>query len=149
MSYESYLYEPSCLPRAYPRVEAVVAPDLPSRPPSRLYLSPRNGTMGGMRRETETVTALDATSTGVWWVYTCGGTIHVWDMEQRTLLRAPGRESEAGTMRFDGDPVDILKVARYPRIGGRSAVVFQHPDDPLRVVVRESSTIERIERPPR
>lgn len=102
-----------------------------------------------MRREPETVTALDATSTGVWWVTTQGGTVHVWDLDTRTLLRAPGRESEAGTMRFDGAAVDILKVARYPRLGGRSAVIFQHPTDPNRVVVRESSTIERIERPPR
>lgn len=102
-----------------------------------------------MRREAETVTALDATSTGVWWVTTQGGTVHVWDLDTRTLLRAPGAGSEAGEMRFDGDPVDILKVTRYPRIGGRSAVVFQHPDDPNRVVVRESSTIVKIERPPR
>lgn len=101
-----------------------------------------------MRRTTETVTSLDETSTGVWWVTTTGGTVHVWNLDAMTLLRAPGAASLAGEMRFDGDPQQILAVGRYPVVGTGFLVAFQHPTDPNRIVFRESSDIVRIERPP-
>lgn len=49
-----------------------------------------------MRHTTETVTELTAADTGVWWVHTTGGTVHVWNLDAGTLLRAPGAGSEAG-----------------------------------------------------
>ena len=91
---------------------------------------------------------LDETSTGVWWVTTTGGTVHVWNLDAMTLLRAPGAASLAGEMRFDGDPQQILAVGRYPVVGTGFLVAFQHPTDPNRIVFRESSDIVRIERPP-
>lgn len=100
-------------------------------------------------RKTETVTELDATSTGVWWVTTQGGTIHIWNLDNGTLMRAPGRDSLAGGMRFDGTPVEVLEVGRYPRVGEGFAAALRHPTDPLRVVFRSSSDIVKIERAPR
>lgn len=97
-------------------------------------------------RKAEAVTVLTAASTGVWWVRTQGGTVHVWDLDEMTLLRARGVDSPTGAMRFDGDAVEILDVGRWPVVGQGFLVAFQHPTDPLRVVVRTSSDIERIER---
>lgn len=99
--------------------------------------------------KTETVTELDATSTGIWWVTTQGGTIHVWNLDAGTLLRAPGAASLTGEMRFDGEPVEILEVRLYPRVGEGFAAALRHPTDPLRVVFRTSSDIVKIERAPR
>lgn len=96
----------------------------------------------------EVITALSAADTGVWWVTTQGGTIHVWNLDSMTLLRSRGGDSPTGAMRFDGDAVEILDVGRWPVVGQGFLVALQHPDDPLRVVVRTSSDIVRIERAP-
>lgn len=98
------------------------------------------------KKTAETVIALSPASTGVWWVTTQGGTVHVWDMDNITLMRAPGAASLTGEMRFDGSPVEILEVRLYPRVGDGFLLAFQHPTDPERVVVRGSSDIVKIER---
>lgn len=98
------------------------------------------------KKTAETDTELTAADTGVWWVTTQGGTVHVWDCDAGTILRAPGAASLTGEMRFDGSPVQLLEVRFYPRVGAGFLLAFQHPDDPERVVVRGSSDIVRIER---
>lgn len=99
--------------------------------------------------KTETVTELTAADTGTWWVTTTGGTVHIWDMDAGTLMRAPGAASLTGEMRFDGSPVQVLEVGRYPRVGEGFAAALRHPTDPVRVVFRSSSDIVKIERAPR
>lgn len=98
--------------------------------------------------EVETVAALTARDTGVWWVYTQGGTVHIWNLDAMTLLRSRGGDSPTGAMRFDGTPQQILDVGRWPAVGDGFVVAFQHPIDPERGVVRGSSDIVRIERAP-
>lgn len=99
-------------------------------------------------QEVETVAALSAADTGVWWVTTQGGTVHSWNLDAMTLPRARGGDSPTGAMRFDGSPVEILDVGRWPRVGEGFLVALQHPTDAQRIVFRESSDIVRIERAP-
>ncbi|MFZ2237985.1 MAG: hypothetical protein WAV90_00420 [Gordonia amarae] len=97
--------------------------------------------------ETEPVTELTPESRGVWWVHTTGGTVHVWDMEELTVLRAPGVDSRSGEMRFDGDPQPLVAVLMWPRVGECSLIAFWHPEEDDRIVTRISSVITRITRP--
>lgn len=102
-----------------------------------------------MNTASETVTELCPHSDGVWWVSTQGGTVHVWDLDAATVTRAPGGDSLAGDMRWDGEPRPLLVVFSWPRVGASALFVLQHPDDPNRVTYRTCSTIERITRAPR
>lgn len=102
-----------------------------------------------MSKTRETVTELTANSSGVWWVHTTGGTVHIWDCDAGTILRSPGAASLTGEMRFDGTPVQVLEVRLYPEVGAGFLLAFQHPTDPERVVVRGSSDIVKIQRAPR
>lgn len=97
-------------------------------------------------QETDTVTELTASDTGVWWVSTQGGTVHIWNLDTMTLMRSRGGDSPTGAMRFDGAPVELLEVGRWPAVGQGFLAAFQHPTDPNRVVLRESSDIVKIER---
>lgn len=102
-----------------------------------------------MSTEVEAVTELCPHAEGVWWVYTQGGTIHVWNLDARTVTRAPGGESLAGTMRWDGEPRPLLVVFSWPKVGSSALFVLQHPSDPNRVTYRTCSTITAITRAPR
>lgn len=96
-----------------------------------------------MSKARETLPELDAESEGIWWVTTASGTVHVWDMDKGTVLRAP---SAARPLRFDGEPLPIALVTRYPRVGDCAVVAFPHPADPERAVVRTSTAVVSIER---
>lgn len=96
----------------------------------------------------EGVSELGPDSRGVWWVQTQGGTVHVWDLEEGTVLRAPGADSAAGTMRFDGDARRLLAIQVWPKVGECALFMLQHPHEEGRVVVRTCSIITNITRAP-
>lgn len=81
------------------------------------------------------------------WKVTTQGSEHIWDMNNRTYMRLPGKESRAGTFSHDGEAQPITHVDLYPKVGGFSRVWFDDPDFPEHVeLFRQSSTITRIER---
>lgn len=94
---------------------------------------------------TETVTELDAASTGVWWVTTVSGAVHVWDFDAKTVTRA--RPDDETGMRWDGDAVPVVQVIDYPCIGRGFGVVLDTPGVDGCVTIRTSSDVVRIERP--
>ena len=96
-----------------------------------------------MSRTRESLPELTADSKGIWWVTTASGTVHIWDMDKGTVLRAP---NAVRPLRFDGEWLPITLVTRYPRVGAQSVAAFPHPADPERAVVRTSATVLRIER---
>ncbi|MCB0929882.1 MAG: hypothetical protein KDB70_18685 [Mycobacterium sp.] len=102
-----------------------------------------------MSTDVETVTELCEHDTGVWWVHTSGGTVHVWDLDRRAITRAPGAESLAGEMRWDGDARPLLAVFSWPRVGSSALFVLLHPAGDGRVTYRTCSTVTRITRAPR
>ncbi|BBX35949.1 hypothetical protein MMAG44476_20024 [Mycolicibacterium mageritense DSM 44476 = CIP 104973] len=87
---------------------------------------------------------LDAASTGVWWVTTISGAVHVWDFDAMTIARA--RPDDDTVMRWDGDAVSIVSVIDYPRIGHGFGVVLDTPGVDGCVTIRTSSDVVRIER---
>lgn len=89
---------------------------------------------------------LDAASTGVWWVTTVSGAVHIWDFDAMTITRA--RPNADTGMRWDGDPVSIVTVIEYPRIGMGFGVVLDTPGADDMVTIRTSSDVLRIERSP-
>ncbi|BBY99436.1 hypothetical protein [Mycolicibacterium fallax] len=97
----------------------------------------------------ETATELCEHDTGVWWVQTTGGTVHVWDLDRRTITRSPGIDSETGEMRWDGEPRPLLAVFAWPRVGEQALFILEHPDYPDRITYRTCSTVTRITRAPR
>lgn len=90
---------------------------------------------------------LDAASTGVWWVHTVSGAVHIWDMDNQTVTRA--RPDEDTGMRWDGAAVSIVTVVEYPRVGTGFGVVLDTPGVDGCVTIRTSSDVVRIQRPPR
>ena len=95
---------------------------------------------------TETVDELTPETGGVWLVTTQGST-HVWDLDNMTYERRPGSESKAGPFVLDGEPQRITKVYIWPKVGERSFVWYDDPDDPLFMEqFRISSRIDKIER---
>lgn len=96
--------------------------------------------------KTETITELDAASTGTWWVTTTSGAVHVWDFDAMTITRA--RPNAATGMRWDGDSVSIVTVIEYPRIGYGFGVVLDTPGEANCVTVRASSDVVSISRAP-
>lgn len=99
-----------------------------------------------MSKTREAVTELTANSTGVWWVTTSSGAVHIWDFDHQTVTRA--RPDDDTGMRWDGDPVSIVTVVEYPRVGSGFGVVLDTPGVEGMVTIRASSDVVRIERPP-
>jgi hypothetical protein len=72
---------------------------------------------------------------------------HVWDLDAGTYMRVPGSASRS--FRSDGVARRITMVECWPRVGQRSFVWFDDPDDPAgREHYRVSAPIESIERLP-
>ena len=72
---------------------------------------------------------------------------HVWDLDAGTYMRMPSSASQS--FQSDGVPRRITMVEWWPRLGQRSFVWFDNPDDPAgREHYRVSSPIESIERLP-
>lgn len=97
-------------------------------------------------QEVETVTELTARDTGVWWVTTASGAVHVWDFDAMTVTRA--RPCECVGMRWDGDAVPIVTVVEYPRVGRGFGVVLDTPGVDGCVTIRASSDVVSISRAP-
>ena len=72
---------------------------------------------------------------------------HVWDLDAGTYMRVPSSASQS--FQCDGVPHRITMVEWWPRLGQRSFVWFDDPDDPAgRAHYRVSSPIQSIERFP-
>lgn len=99
-----------------------------------------------MSKTREAVTELTAASTGVWWVTTISGAVHIWDMDSMTVTRA--RPCEHTGMRWDGSTIPIVHVVEYPRVGMGFGVALDTPGVEGMVTIRTSSDVVRIERPP-
>jgi len=84
--------------------------------------------------------------TGRWQVTTQGST-HIWDLGAMTYERHPGPTSRAGSFDYDGIPLPITRVERWPTVGASSFVWFDDPGLPeLLERYRISSTIKEIRR---
>ncbi len=104
-------------------------------------------TIGDMSDETTDIPVyLTPESKGVWWVTTISGAVHIWDFDSMTITRA--RPCEHTGMRWDGDPVGIVTVVEYPRVGQGFGVVLDTPGVQDMVTIRTSSDVLRIERAP-
>lgn len=81
------------------------------------------------------------------WLVRSGRSRHVWDLDARTYMRMPSSASQP--FEYDGVPHRITMVEWWPRLGQRSFVWFDAPDDPVsREHYRVSSPIQSIERLP-
>jgi hypothetical protein len=65
--------------------------------------------------------------TGRWLVVTQGST-HLWDLDDKTVVRQPGPTSLSGTFDADGEPLKIVEVVRWPKVGATFELFFEHPD---------------------
>ncbi len=78
------------------------------------------------------------------WLVRSGKSRHVWDLEAGTYMRMPSSVSQS--FQYDGVPHRITMVEWWPRLGQRSFVWFEDPDDPAgREHYRVSSPIQSIE----
>jgi predicted MFS family arabinose efflux permease len=108
------------------------------------------------RRQRNAVRALDRMSqvvTEMWgglggrWLVRSRKSRHVWDLDAGTYMRVPSSTSQ--TFQHDGVPHRITMVEWWPRLGQRSFVWFDNPDDPASLEhYRVSSPIQSIERLP-
>ena len=80
--------------------------------------------------------------TGGRWEVRARSARHVWDLDFMTYTRLPGPDSEA--MDYDGMAVAILRVERWPAVGGQSVVVYDDPFDATLEQWRRCSTIRAI-----
>ena len=81
------------------------------------------------------------------WLVRSGRSRHVWDLDAGTYMRMPSSASQP--FEYDGVPHRITMVEWWPRLGQRSFVWFDAPDDPVsREHYRVSSPIQSIERLP-
>ncbi len=78
------------------------------------------------------------------WLVRSGKSGHVWDLDAGTYMRMPSSASQS--FQYDGVPHRITMVESWPRLGQRSFVWFEDPDDPARREhYRVSSPIQSIE----
>lgn len=107
-------------------------------------MSVAGGTLHGMdENNRRDVTELRPGMTGRWLVRTRNSE-HVWDLDEMAYTRRPGTTSSQ--MAYDGVPVLISRVQRWPCVGSESVVWFDDPLDPLLEQYRISSTIASITR---
>lgn len=79
------------------------------------------------------------------WLVTTRHTTHVWDLNgAATYERRPGAAGQA--MPYDGQPVAIDRVERWPVVGDRALVFFTDPARPDWEVYRMCSAIVSIRR---
>jgi MFS family permease len=99
-----------------------------------------------MDRTSRVVTEISEGVDGRWLVRS-GKSRHVWDLDAGTYMRMPSPASQP--FAYDGVPHRITLVEWWPRLGQRSFVWFDAPDDPVsREHYRVSSPIQSIERLP-
>lgn len=92
----------------------------------------------------QTVDELTPDMGGRWLVETQGSR-HEWDLDAMTFMRMPGPDSLSGGMRFDGEPMTITRVQRWPKVGSVSILFYDDPTIPEFVEYwRQSSTIKSI-----
>jgi hypothetical protein len=94
----------------------------------------------------ETVTELDADSTGSWLVTNVSGSTHIWNLDENTVTRLPAGFALTN-LTHDGTVQPIVGVVRYPKVG--APAVFAIPGGsgvPGHVKLRMTSTVQRIER---
>jgi hypothetical protein len=89
------------------------------------------------------VTALTPGMGGRWLITTRGST-HIWDLDATTYTRIPGSSSGSGPFAFDGRPLPISRVDRWPRIGSTSLIWIDDPYAPDTTLGRRSSVIVSI-----
>ncbi len=90
----------------------------------------------------EPVRELSPQSEGIWLVHSRTSS-HRWDLDAGAYTRVPG---QAGSrMPYDGVPLRIASVVRWPSVGAQSHVACDHPDDPFQELFRVSATITSIE----
>jgi hypothetical protein len=89
----------------------------------------------------QTVTELTP-GTGGRWEVRARSSRHVWDLDLMTYTRLRGPDSEP--MEYDGMTVDILRVERWPAVGGQSVVVYDDPFYPALEQWRRCSIIQSI-----
>jgi hypothetical protein len=71
---------------------------------------------------------------------------HIWDLDAMTYTRLPGLDSTP--MPYDGVPVPMTRVERWPAVGKQTLLFFDDPDDPTLEHWRICSTIRAIVRLP-
>ena len=91
--------------------------------------------------ETETVQELTSDMGGVWLVTTQGST-HIWDLDNWTYTRRPGRGR--GNFVGDGVPQRIWSVGRFPKLG--ESFYVELDESLTQVQTRLSTEVVRIER---
>ncbi len=79
---------------------------------------------------------------GAWAVRTLTST-HLWDLDSNTYTRLPGASATA--MAYDGRPLQIHQVMRWPRVGRVSYLTCHDPVDASTEQWRQSATIIAIQ----
>ncbi|WP_030529628.1 hypothetical protein [Phycicoccus jejuensis] len=79
---------------------------------------------------------------GAWAVRTLTST-HLWDLDANTYTRLPGPSATA--MAYDGRPLQIHQVLRWPRVGRVSYLTCHDPLDESTEQWRQSATIIAIQ----
>ena len=79
------------------------------------------------------------------WLVTTQGSTHIWDLDDMTYKRQPGKSSPQFSE--DMQIVKLTRVEIWPKVGFRSMLFYDDPDDPQHVEQwRISSRIESIVR---
>lgn len=81
-------------------------------------------------------------TSGVWAVRTLTSN-HLWDLDASTYTRLPG--PCATPMAYDGVPLQIHQVLRWPRVGSVSYLTCHDPDDESTEQWRQCATIFAIQ----
>lgn len=89
------------------------------------------------------VDALQPGMRGRWLISTVRSR-HVWDLDAGTYQRMPGEGGK--TFDFDGRPVVIGRVGRWPEVGRSFLIFFDDPDRPWMEQWRLSSPVQSIRR---
>jgi hypothetical protein len=92
--------------------------------------------------DTETVTQLTGTESGVWLVHTQSGTIHIFDLDARTVERRPG----VNGYRLHGDEPRALRSIERCRLNESGYWTFQSHDFLTDFYWQVCTKIVRIER---
>lgn len=79
---------------------------------------------------------------GAWAVRTLTSS-HLWDLDAHMYTRLPG--PSATPMAYDGTPLRIHRILRWPRVGRVSYLTCDDPDDESMEQWRQSATIVAIQ----
>jgi hypothetical protein len=90
------------------------------------------------------VDSLTNSSRGFWSVETISGSSYLLDLDNRVLLRQADPFAEEGTLRRDGDPIQLIRLV-HCEVGDRMLLLVNLSVPGVLWTTRVSTTVLRIE----